>query len=82
MVGLDSNELRKLADVLLEIEKEAKKEMGYTHVSGGFATARLSSYDSNKGITDVVLRYGVQSDCTNIVHTEKLRLNRKLERVR
>ena len=75
MVGLDSNELRKLADVLENIEKEAKKEMGYTHVSGSFATARLSSYDS-KAIIDVVQRYGVQSDCTNIVHTEKLQVNK------
>jgi len=72
---MTSTELREVACLLEKIEQDVECEMGYTHISGKFVKASLAGY--TKKSLNIVLKYGVKSDCTNISYKEKLRADRE-----
>jgi hypothetical protein len=69
---LNKGELRKLAVIMDRLEHDALEP--YSHVSGCFAEAVMYNYDDD--IVDIELTFGVQSDCTNTVHSENITIDR------
>lgn len=45
-------------------------------ICGGFANASLDDYNNN--IIYICLKWGVQSDCEDVVHSESWKLNRNI----
>ena len=72
---MSRQELRRLADVLEAFEHRTLDETGVRRVSGGFAHADMFNYDDT--YVDIQLKWGVQSDCENRVHTEQYNLPRR-----
>jgi hypothetical protein len=66
---------KKVVKALENLEADTIDANGYGHVSGGFATADIFDYDNDH--FDIILKFGVQSDCENTVHTEQLKMDRK-----
>lgn len=56
------------------LEEDVKLEMGYDKISGGFVKAEMFDYDED--YIDIELKFGVQSDVENTVHTEQYKFNR------
>jgi len=71
---LTDEELERLKPVLDDLEVDAKFGIGAQFISGGFANATM--YDYDKDIIDVELKFGIQSDCQNTVHTENIKIDR------
>lgn len=76
---LDTYELKKLTDTLVQLERDVKRANAVSNISGGFALASLFDYDNH--IIDVEIKVGVQSDCDNAVHTEQYKINRQTMQV-
>ena len=66
---------KKVVKALENLEADTIDANGYGHVSGGFATADIFDYDDD--YFDIILKFGVQSDCENTVHTEQLKMDRR-----
>ena len=65
-----------LKELLDNFEKIEAYETGVSHISGGFAHAEYDDMDDNiDGEVFFHLRWGVQSDCENTVHTENYRID-------
>ena len=64
-----------VVEALENLEDITVDSNGYGHVSGGFATANIFNYDDD--YFDIILKFGVQSDCENTVHTEQMKMDRK-----
>jgi len=73
---LTSKELKALADVLDYFEMATKRDTAISKISGGFAKAEMFNYD-NKYI-DILLKWGVQSDCQYSTHIENFKLPRNI----
>jgi hypothetical protein len=73
MTPLTSVEINKLDGLMVDSEREMKRL--YVNISGGFAVAKLVDFDEDS--LEVELKSGVQSDCTNNVHTDTIHINRK-----
>ncbi len=65
----------KLKEVLEKFEQDTILETGLKNISGSFAKAEMFNYDDE--YFDVELKWGVQSDTTDSVHTESYKINRK-----
>jgi hypothetical protein len=60
---------------LTKFEWDTLKATGIRHLSGGFVEAEVFGMD--KEYFDVELKWGVQNDCENRVHTEQYKMNRE-----
>ena len=60
---------------LRDLEEETYFSTGIRKISGGFANAEIVNQDWR--YFDVELRWGVQSDCENNVHTEQYKLDKR-----
>jgi len=74
MKELTKKELDILKEVLNLFEHKTICETGVHRISGGFAKADMFNYDEK--LIDIELKWGIQSDCENTVHTEQWKLNR------
>ena len=72
---MTNKELTQLASALELLEIKELIANGYQRISGGFAIAEMFDFDDN--IIDIELKFGIQSDCENTVHTEQLKMDRK-----
>ena len=61
-------------EALEQFENDIIYETGLRRISGGFASADIFDYDEE--YFDIELKYGVQSDCSNNVTTEQLKMDR------
>jgi hypothetical protein len=61
-------------DALEELETETIASTGVQGISGGFATADI--FDHDEHYFDIELKWGIQNDCENVVHTEQYRMDR------
>ena len=73
---LNQAELDVLSKTLEVFENQTVNETGVRRISGGFASAEMFDCDDEQ--IDIQLKWGVQSDCENVVHTENYRLDRNL----
>lgn len=69
---LSTKQLGTLAEVLRLFERVIEKETAVHYISGGFAQAEV--YDEDEDCLNIELKWGVQSDCQNTVHTEQYQL--------
>jgi len=69
---MNKQKLEMLARVLELFEFQTLITTGMRMLSGGFATAEMYNYDEE--FVDIELRWGVQSDCSDTVHTENYKL--------
>lgn len=69
-------ELNQLKKILEKFETQTVNETGVRQISGGFANANMGNYD-NQWI-DIELKWGIQSDCENTVHTEHWKISREI----
>ena len=65
----------KLKVVLDKLECDTLTQEGFEKLSGGFAHADMFDYDEI--FFDVLLKYGVQSDVADTIHTEYYKVDRK-----
>jgi hypothetical protein len=65
---------KEVKEKLRKFEGITEHSTGVDHISGGFAVAEISDYDDEQ--FDVELKWGIQSDCENVVHTEQYKLSR------
>ena len=73
---LAKTELKTLGKVLDEFDKQTTVDTGVNRISGGFAVADMFNYDNE--YIDIQLKWGVQSDCEDNVHTEQWKLKRSV----
>ena len=69
---LSTKQLKVLGDVLYAFERITEHDTAVRMISGGFADASMFNYDDD--FIDIELKWGVQSDCQNTVHTENYKL--------
>ena len=74
-IFLTKQETEKLIPVLEKLEQDTMIDTGVSKISGGFASADMFNYDED--YIDVELKWGVQSDVEDSVHTEQYKVNRK-----
>lgn len=72
-VGMTPTLLKQISDKLDSLEKETYYSTGVKMYSGGFANAELYNYDDE--YADIELKWGIQNDVENVVHTEHYKLN-------
>ena len=60
--------------VLDKLESDTVRDTGVHRISGGFARAEAKSYDDD--VISVELKWGICSDCEDVVHTEQYYLDR------
>jgi hypothetical protein len=72
---MNQQELDKIKEVLNKFELEQACVTGVNMISGGFAIAEMFDYDDD--YCDILLKWGVQSDCTHTVNQEEYKLNRQ-----
>jgi hypothetical protein len=73
---LTKTELKTLGKVLDEFDKQTTVDTGVNRISGGFALADMFNYDDD--YIDIQLKWGIQSDCEDSVHTEQWKLKRSV----
>ena len=66
-------ELQQFAKIMALAEDDVRRT--YANTSGRFASAKLIDVDDD--IAVIELRNGIQSDCSNIVHSDIMVLSRK-----
>jgi len=64
----------KVIKALEKLERETIRDTGVFSVSGGFSKVEIFDYDDD--YFDIELKWGVQSDCQNTVHTEAYKMDR------
>lgn len=67
---MTSKELKKVAEILDKVEWDTINEMGYRHISGGFAIARIKKFTRN--YIKVHVKHGIASDCERRVYRDTL----------
>ena len=72
---MNIKELKKIAKELEILENKFKNDYGLNRISGGFV--QINMIDYNKEYIFINVKDGIQSDCTNSVNTEILKLDRK-----
>ena len=72
---MKNKELKKLAKRLEELEVQIRDDYGLTGISGGFVHIDMETYDNN--YIYIKVKDGVQSDVTDTVNQETLKLDRK-----
>ena len=72
---MKTKELKIIATRLQELELQLRDDYGLTKISGGFVHINMIDYD--KEYIYINIKDGVQSDCTNSVNNEQLKLDRK-----
>ena len=75
MKELTEQETDVLKKVLDLFEHQTVCETGVRRISGGFANADYSEHDDD--YVYITLKWGVQSDCADTVHTEDWKLFRE-----
>ena len=65
----------KINKILEKLEDDTSKNTGVIRFCGGFAKTEI--LDKDNEYFNVELKWGVQSDCENTVHTEQYKINRK-----
>ena len=68
-------ELTKIGKKLEEIELQLRDDYGLTKISGGFVRVDMFDYDDD--FIYVLIRDGVQSDCSDRVNSEEQKLDRE-----
>ena len=68
---IDDQEVK---DALEDLETETINDTGIRKISGGFACADIFYCDDD--YFDVELKWGIQNDCENVVHTEQYKMDR------
>ena len=71
---MEASELNKVEKKLKELELELREEYGLTQISGGFVKISVESFDH--WYIYIKVKSGVQSDVTNDVVEEKIKMNR------
>ena len=71
---MKTKELKKIAKKLENLEVELKSCYGLNKISGGFVC--IDMIDHDKEFIYINVKDGVQSDCTNSVNREQLKLDR------
>ena len=69
---LSKRDMDRIKEVLDTLEVKTYFDTGIKHISGGFANAEMTNYDEDW--VYIELRWGVQNDVTNEVHTEEYKL--------
>ena len=72
---MKQDELTIIGKRLSEIELELRDDYGLTKISGGFVRVDMFDYDDD--YIYILIRDGVQSDCSDRVNSEEQKLNRK-----
>ena len=72
---MKTKELKKIAKKLENLEIELKSCYGLNKINGGFVCIDMIDYD--KEFIYINVKDGVQSDCTNSVNIETLKLDRQ-----
>jgi len=73
MKPFTTTELNVLSGLMLTLERDVR--LTYNNRSGRFASAKL--IDADDSLFVIELRNGVQSDCSNTVHTDIIVASRK-----
>ena len=71
---MKTKELKRIATRLQELELKLRDDWGLNKISGGFV--HINMIDHDKEFIYINVKDGVQSDCTNSVNREQLKLNR------
>ncbi len=66
---------KEVSERLQKFENHTVFDTGVRDVSGGFATADI--FDQDDEYFDIELKWGIQSDVENNVHTEYYKMDRK-----
>ena len=69
-------EKERLKEVLQRLEMITVLETGVVKLSGGFAIATHDEENDTKKLFRIKLKWGIQNDCENTVHTERYTLAR------
>jgi len=69
---MGSKEVKK---ALNNFELETELTTGVRKICGGFVVAKIFDFDDE--YFDFELRWGIQNDCEDIVHTEQWKMNRR-----
>ena len=72
---ITEEEMVKFTEVISKFEDSIFLDTGVNEISGGFARADMYDYDDD--YCDILLQWGVQSDCENTEYQEEYKLNRK-----
>jgi len=65
---------REVTEKISNLEFGTLVDTGVARISGGFATAEIYDYDDEWFFIE--LKWGIQSDCENTVHTENYKMDR------
>ena len=74
-VNIGREELNTIGKRLEELELQLRDDYGLTKISGGFVRVDMFDYDDN--FIHILIRDGVQSDCSDKVNSEEQKLDRK-----
>lgn len=74
MEKLSKVELEVLSTITEQFENVTMRETGMINLSGGFAHAELVDYNSDE--VNIMLKWGIQTDCENKVYIESYVLDR------
>ena len=72
---MKTKELTKIGKKLEEIELQLRDDYGLTKISGGFVRVDMFDYDDD--FIHILIRDGVQSDCSDRVNSEEQKLDRE-----
>lgn len=72
---MTKKELHKIGKRLEELELQLRDDYGLTNISGGFVRVDMFDYDNEH--IHILIRDGVQSDCSDKVNSEEQKLDRK-----
>jgi len=72
MYNIDDLEVKNELD---KLEQNTIYDTGIKNISGGFANADIFDYDED--YFDIELKWGIQNDCENNVHTEQYKMDRE-----
>jgi len=68
-------ELEKLKVMTEAFERKTLCETAVGKISGGFAVADMFNYDDD--YIDIELKWGIQNECEDNIHTERYKINRR-----
>ena len=72
---MKEKELTKIGKRLEEIELQLRDDYGLTKISGGFVRVDMFDYDDE--FIYILIRDGIQSDCSDKVNLEEQKLDRE-----
>ena len=72
---MKTKELTKIGKKLEELELQLRDDYGLTKISGGFV--RIDMFDYDDDFIYILIRDGVQSDCSDRVNSEEQKLDRE-----